>query len=88
MSEHIHTHQCSQLLGSLSEYIDNELQTELCAEIENHLKDCDNCRIVVNTLRKTVELYQQTNRAQVELTDRVRERLYYRLDLINYLGKP
>jgi predicted anti-sigma-YlaC factor YlaD len=87
MSEHIHTPQCSQLLGSLSDYIDNELQAELCAEIEEHLQDCNNCRIVVNTLRKTVELYEQINGEQVELPDAVRERLYLRLELKDYLEK-
>jgi predicted anti-sigma-YlaC factor YlaD len=87
MSEHIHTPQCSQSLGNLSDYIDSELQAELCAEIENHLKDCDNCRIVINTLRKTVELYERTNNEQVELPDAVRERLYLRLDLKDFLNK-
>ena len=87
MSGHIHTSQCSQLLGNLSEYIDNDLQAELCAEIEDHLKDCDNCRIVVNTLRKTVDLYEQTNMKQVELPDAVRERLYLRLELKDFLKK-
>ena len=57
MSEHVHTPHCKQLLGNLSEYIDGDLQAELCAEIEAHLKDCDNCRVVINTLKKTVELY-------------------------------
>ena len=47
-------------MGNLSEFIDGELQAELCAELEQHLEGCDNCRIVVNTLRKTIELYKQT----------------------------
>lgn len=86
MSEHVHTPQCKQLLGSLSEYIDGELQSELCAEIEEHLKDCDNCRIVVNTLRKTVELYEQTA-DPAGLPDAVRERLFLKLELKDFLKK-
>lgn len=84
MSEHVHTPHCKQLLGNLSEYIDGDLQAELCAEIEAHLKDCENCRIVINTLRKTVELYKQTGE-QVELPNSVRERLYRKLNLNDYL---
>ena len=84
MSEHIHTPQCKQLLGSLSEYIDGDLQAELCAEIEEHLKDCDNCRVVVNTLRKTVEIYEHTV-SPAELPKGVRERLFYKLQLDEYL---
>lgn len=86
MSEHVHTPQCKQLLGNLSEYIDGELQAELCAEIDHHLKDCDNCRIVVNTLRKTIELYEQMNEP-VGLPDPVRERLFLKLDLEDFLKK-
>ena len=86
MSEHVHTPQCKQLLGSLSEYIDGELQAELCAAIEEHLKDCDNCRIVVNTLRKTVELYEQTAEP-AGLPAAVRERLFLKLELKDYLKK-
>jgi predicted anti-sigma-YlaC factor YlaD len=86
MSEHVHTQQCRQLLGSLSDYIDGELQAELCAQIEEHMKDCDNCRIVVNTLRKTVELYEQAN-PSAELPTDVRERLFVKLELGDYLKK-
>jgi len=86
MSEHVHSSQCKQLLGNLSEYIDRDLQAELCAEIEAHLKDCDNCRIVVNTLRKTVELYEQTSEP-VGLPQSVRERLFLKLELGDYLKK-
>lgn len=84
MSEHVHTPHCKQLLGNLSEYIDGDLQAELCAEIEEHLKDCDNCQVVINTLRKTVELYKQTGES-VELPEAVRERLFQKLNLKDYL---
>ena len=87
MSDHIHTSKCSQLLGSLSEYIDGDLQAELCAQIEEHVKECDNCRIVVNTLQKTVELYEHTSNEPMLLPDKVRERLFLKLDLEDFLNK-
>lgn len=86
MTEHQHSPHCQQLLGSLSDYIDGELQAELCADLEEHLKDCENCRVVVNTLRKTVELYQQAP-IPSGLPDPIRERLYYKLHLEDYLEK-
>ena len=86
MSHANHSPQCQQLLSSLSDYIDGELQAELCAEIEAHLKDCDNCRIVVNTLRKTVELYGQAAEPS-DLPEGVRERLFLKLDLGDYLKR-
>jgi predicted anti-sigma-YlaC factor YlaD len=84
MSEHVHTPQCRQLLGSLSDYIDGELQAQLCAEIEAHLKDCEDCRIVVDTLRKTVELYEQTA-VPAGIPAEVRERLFLKLDLKDFM---
>lgn len=84
MSEHTHTN-CANLLGSLSEYIDGELSAELCREIEKHLAGCDNCRVVLNTTRRTIDLVH----APVEkpdLPEDVRERLFKRLNLDNYLN--
>ncbi len=86
MSEHVHSEQCRRLLGSLSEYIDGELQAELCAQIEEHLQGCENCRIVVDTLRKTVDLYEQAA-PPAKLPEGVRERLFLRLELDDYLKK-
>ncbi len=86
MTGHQHSPHGQQLLGSLSDYIDGQLQAELCAEIEQHIIECDNCRVVVNTLRKTVELYQQKP-VQTGLPDAVRERLFYKLHLEDYLEK-
>jgi anti-sigma factor RsiW len=46
-------------LGQLHDYIDGELEAALCAEIEQHLADCDDCRVLVDTTRKTITLYRR-----------------------------
>ena len=84
MDEHLISHNCKNLLGNLSDYIDGDLQAELCSELEEHLAGCEDCRIVINTLKKTVELYRQTSE-EVILPEAVRERLYLKLNLKNYL---
>ncbi len=84
MSEHIHGDQCSSLLGNLSDYIDGSLKAEICAQIEEHMKTCENCQVVVNTLRKTVELYEHCNE-QPHLPGGVKERLFAKLELQDYL---
>ncbi len=48
---------CREIFEALSEFIDEDLSTSTCNEIQRHLDHCQNCRIVVNTLRKTVTLY-------------------------------
>ncbi len=82
MTNHAHQN-CQALLGSLSEYIDGELPSELCKEIEKHLEGCDNCRIVLNTTRRTIDLVQLP--IEENVPDDVRERLFKRLNLDDYL---
>ena len=83
MTEHVHSN-CESLLGSLSEYIDGELSPELCQEIEKHLAGCENCRVVLNTTRRTIDLVQAPAE-KAGLPDDVRERLFKRLNLDDYL---
>jgi predicted anti-sigma-YlaC factor YlaD len=49
---------CSKLLEELSDYLDREAREDLCRAIEEHLKSCHDCRIVVDKTRKTILLYQ------------------------------
>ncbi len=78
------THHCNQLIEMISDYVDGELAPKLCQELERHIKDCNNCQIVVNTLRKTIDLYKDTAVNEV-LPEEIRQRLFYRLDLEDFL---
>ena len=70
---------CQRLLGQLSDYVDGELERTMCEEIERHLADCQNCRVVVDTLGKTVALYRA--QGQDPVPGDVQERLYKILNL-------
>jgi predicted anti-sigma-YlaC factor YlaD len=84
----MHDHaNCHQMMDIFSEYIDGSLKMKLCEEIERHLDECENCTVVVNTLRKTVELYQKTSEP-AELPDDMRQRLYVHLSLEDFIEKP
>jgi anti-sigma factor RsiW len=63
----------------LSDYLDGELDEQFCIEIERHLADCGDCRVLVDTLRRTVLLYREHGHESLP-TD-VRERLYAVLKL-------
>jgi len=67
------------MLGSLSDYVDGDLEAILCQEIERHMADCGNCRAVVDTLRKTVYLYRDHGHAAVP--EDAKARLYAVLKL-------
>jgi anti-sigma factor RsiW len=66
-------------LGQLSDYIDGELEAALCAELEAHLAECPNCRVMVDTVRKTITLYR--SQAPTDLPVEVQERLFKVLEL-------
>lgn len=74
---------CTSLLASLSDYVDGAAQEDLCREIERHLSECEDCRIVVDTLKKTTSLYHAAS--ETDLPAGVRERLFMRLHLEDFL---
>lgn len=77
------THDCRHLLGDLSLYLDGEASAAVCAEIEQHLQDCENCRVMVDTLQKTVYLYRHLERPS--LPDHLRQQLFKKLDLSEFI---
>jgi predicted anti-sigma-YlaC factor YlaD len=68
---------CSKLLEELSDYLDREAREDLCRAIEEHLKSCHDCRIVVDKTRKTILLYQsdQTQPVPAAVNARLQELL-------------
>jgi anti-sigma factor RsiW len=54
---------CEEIKRQLSGYLDGELDPTVCAELERHLSACDNCRVFVDTLRRTISLYRDHGRA-------------------------
>ncbi len=61
-----------------------ELWEELCEEIELHIAECQNCHVVVDTLRKTISLYHEFSVEAGEVPGVVRERLFRTLNLEDY----
>lgn len=81
-----HNENCRLILGSLSEYVDGTAGEALCEEIERHLADCDNCRVVVDTLKKTVYLFKVSAETEsVQMPEEVKDRLFRVLNLEDYL---
>jgi mycothiol system anti-sigma-R factor len=77
MEKHLH---CKEFVDTISSYLDGDLSEELCAELDKHLSACENCRIVVNTLRKTIDIvHQQAEQEKAPIA--VKDRLFYRLNL-------
>ena len=85
MADHKHQHdrqECRALLGDLSLYVDGEAGEALCDEIEKHMAECEDCRVVVDTLAKTVKLYQE--HGQTRIPGEAKRRLFVALDLADF----
>ncbi len=50
---------CPDYVNDLSDYLDGELDPSLCEEIEKHIGHCENCRIMVDTMKQTVTLCRE-----------------------------
>jgi len=77
--------ECKFLLEALSDYVDGTLSEELCEKIQRHITECQNCHIVVDTLRKTVYLYHATASEPANVPPNVRDRLFRSLNLEDYV---
>ncbi|MCX6066440.1 MAG: zf-HC2 domain-containing protein [Chloroflexi bacterium] len=83
---HDHSTSCKDLLSNLSDYIDGDLNDELCQELQRHMAGCENCRVVFDTMTKTIYLYRASTQETVLPVD-VRGRLFETLHLDDLL-KP
>ncbi len=55
---------CQDVLDRLADYLDSDTREELSRAIEQHLTHCRDCRVEVDTLRKTILLYHQADRGR------------------------
>ncbi len=65
---------CREFLTLLDDLIDESVAAETRAEIEQHLRKCDHCKVIFNTTRKTIEIYR--SHEIYELPPAVNERLH------------
>lgn len=46
---------CKQMFAELSDYLDEELDDSLCAELEKHIDGCEPCQAFLASLEKSIE---------------------------------
>ena len=49
---------CKDFLSELSDYLDESIDAELRAKLEEHIAECPNCWVVVDTCQKTLKVYK------------------------------
>ena len=50
---------CPDYISNLNDFLDGEIDPELCEEIELHLGQCKNCKLMVDSMRQTVKLCRE-----------------------------
>ena len=51
---------CRGVIQQFSDFLDGELDSKLAEDLCHHLEACDDCRVVVDTCRKTVKVFCKT----------------------------
>jgi anti-sigma factor RsiW len=64
---------CSDFLKELTDYLDDSMDAQTRAELEDHLQWCHNCFVICNTTKRTIEIYRDSQ--LYELPDDLRTRL-------------
>ncbi|NOT35152.1 MAG: zf-HC2 domain-containing protein [Candidatus Eisenbacteria bacterium] len=75
---------CEEVLSQLSDFLDADAREALCLAIQEHLHACHDCQLEVDTLKKTIMLYQAER--PIELPSGVSDQL--RVALSKVYGEP
>ena len=65
---------CKGVIRELSNYIDGDLDPVVKQELERHLEHCEDCTMIVDQTKKSIEILCDSR--PVELPSDVRSRLY------------
>ncbi len=69
---------CKDFLRELSEYLDESIDVQVRARLEEHIAACPNCWVIADTTRKTLQIYKGMEPYPVPLD--VQERLMAALE--------
>jgi anti-sigma factor RsiW len=65
---------CKDFLNELTDYLDGRISESLRMELDEHLHWCHECHVVMNTTKKTIEIYRDNE--LYELPNDLRNRLH------------
>ena len=71
---------CKVVMDHICENLGEDLNSEKCIAIKNHLDECADCKNYFNSIEQTIEFYRKYN---INLPGEVHERLLNTLGLKN-----
>ena len=51
---------CADFLAEFGDYIDGAASAELRAHLEEHLRECKTCQVIVDSTRKTIQIVTES----------------------------
>ncbi len=68
---------CRPLLDRLCDALGEDLNSPLCQELQEHLAQCPDCTLQLDSVRRTIEIYQSVpcQRCPEDVSQRLRARL-------------
>lgn len=78
MNKHIHAH--GDIGQQLREQLGRDIDADIIESVAQHMQECPDCKIYIDSVLETVNLYKVTESEQ-SLPQEVRERLFKTLDL-------
>lgn len=49
---------CKEFLNELTDYLDDRCDQALKAQLHQHVSECPNCWVIVDTTKKTIQVYK------------------------------
>lgn len=69
---------CKQFLQELNDYLDPNTDPDIRSHLESHVNKCPNCFVIVDTTKKTLQVYKGMEPQSIP--DDVKSRLLKALD--------
>lgn len=65
---------CRSVIKELSNYLDEDLDISLKESIEHHIDHCEDCHLLVDTTKKTIQIFCKSE--PLPLSEDIRGRLH------------
>ncbi len=79
MKHHDHNHD-HNMIEKIEEQLGSDFDAEVVAEVAEHMKECPDCRIYVDSVKQTIKLYRVTE-TDTSVPSDVSDRLFKTLKL-------
>ncbi len=56
---------CKEFLSELNDYLDETVDKDLREKLKSHVTECPNCWVIVDTTKKTIQVYKGMDAQEV-----------------------